>query len=551
MNFDLINSTISKIPFVKKINNIEQREFSIVGNVEILLGELEDSLTFDFQINLEYPLKSYDSESINFSNKDLVSYNHVMQNGNICIHTSHSTSITEKLKIDFNALRAWIIKYMVNKDEDLNYEHIVVLESPVNDIYHSFMFTACIEPFSKGELGTVKLSLLNEGVLRGKKNYNFFIQKFVTNTGGSKNCQWNDYYNKQRTHLEGLYYYVEDAPVTQGRFVYTKWSELSLPTNLLNLLHQHELENCKKLKGKVIPLFVGYKTVGVEIHWQAALLEIGKFPLKGVAEKIDGRKTGKWNSVLVDEEINWGLTKNTSYEYFFGRGLFSKNLTEKKILIIGVGAIGSMVAQTLTRGGCKFIDFVDHDTKEPENVCRSEYRFANGITAKTAELEKNLYEISPFLNSRKLNDNYFERLVKSFYTDAKYQVRFDKDVEGYDLIIDCSTDNDLMYALNSLKLAAELINISITNHARELICAFHPNIYKFVNNQFSNILNNDVEDLYEPTGCWSPTFRASYNDINTLVQLALKHLNRIISGEKAKNNFVIQETDNSLKIIEF
>ncbi len=551
MNFDLINSTISKIPFVKKINNIEQREFSIVGNVEILLEELQDSLSFDFQINLEYPLKSYDSESINFSNKDLVSYNHVMQNGNICIHTSHSISITEKLKIDFNALKDWIIKYIVNQDEDLNYEHIVAAESPINDISYSFIFTECKESFSKGELGTVKLSLLNDGMLRGRTNYNFFIKKFIPISGDSKNCQWNQYYNRQKTQLEGLYYYVEDAPVTQGRFAYTKWSELSLPTDLLNLLHEYERENFNKLRGKVIPLFIGYKTVGTEIHWQAALLEVGKFPIEGVAERINGRKNGKWNSFLVDAEISWGLTRNSSYEYFFGRGVFSKELTEKKILIIGIGAVGSMIAQTLTRSGCKYIDFIDHDIKEPENVCRSEYRFANGITNKTAELEKILYEISPFLNSAKLNDNYFEKLVKSFYTDPERQKKFIDDLKPYDLIVDCSTDNDLMYVLNSLELETELINLSITNHAKELICAFHPNIYKFVNNQFSNVLNNDVEDLYEPTGCWSPTFRASYNDINTLVQLALKHLNRIISGEKAKNNFVIQEADNSLKIIEF
>ncbi|MBK7872890.1 MAG: ThiF family adenylyltransferase [Saprospiraceae bacterium] len=67
--------------------------------------------------------------------------------------------------------------------------------------------------------------------------------------------------------------------------------------------------------------------------------------------------------------------------------LFGEKLTNKKILIIGVGAVGSMIAKTLTRGGCRFIDFVDHDLKEPENICRSEYIFSNGITNKTEELK--------------------------------------------------------------------------------------------------------------------------------------------------------------------
>ena len=76
-------------------------------------------------------------------------------------------------------------------------------------------------------------------------------------------------------------------------------------------------------------------------------------------------------------------------------------------------------------------------------------------------------------------------------------------------------------------------------------------MYKFVNHQFSSILKNDTEDLYEPTGCWSPTFKGSYNDINVLVQLALRHLNRLFTNKKQKNNFVIKEVDNNLKIIEF
>src|SRR5690625_6684497 len=82
-----------------------------------------------------------------------------------------------------------------------------------------------------------------------------------------------------------------------------------------------------------------------------------------------------------------------------------------------------------------------------------------------------------------------------------------------------------MYVLDAIGLEVGLLNMSITNHAKEMVCAF-TNIYDFVNNQFSNVLQNDTEDLYEPTGCWNPTFKANYNDINVLVQYALNHINR-------------------------
>lgn len=551
MRFEIIKSKIQKIPFVNKLNKIEQREFSIIGNVEILFKDLSEPIEFDFKIEKEYPLKSYNSESITFSNINLLPYSHVMQSGNICIHTSHSTSIEEKIKIDFNSLKAWIIKYYLKKEQDNNYEHIAVEESEISNHKYSFIFTDVNKSFLKGEIGTVRLSLLNDGFHRESNIWNFYVQSFeALRTKEITNCEWSDYYINQNTHLEGIYYFLEESPAIHNRFAYSKWNELKFSSEFLNMLYEIEQINLPNI-GKVIPLFIGYKISTHQIHWEVALLEVGNFPLKGVPERVNDRKTGKWLSALNSSEIKWGFSRNSSYEYFFGRGKFTDILTKKKILIIGIGAVGSMVAKTLTQCGCTRIDFVDYDIKEPENICRSEYRFANGITNKSTELEKILFEISPFINSTRLNNNYFEKLIKSFFSDKDYQLIFKKELEIYDLIIDCSTDNDLMYVLNCIQLETELVNISITNHAKELIFAFNPNIYSFVNNQFSNVLDNDVQNLYEPTGCWSPTFKGSYNDIASLVQLALKHFNRIENLQKTKNNFVIQEIDNSLKIIEY
>ncbi len=108
-----------------------------------------------------------------------------------------------------------------------------------------------------------------------------------------------------------------------------------------------------------------------------------------------------------------------------------------------------------------------------------------------------------------------------------------------------------MYILNSLEIKLDIINLSITNHANELVCAFYPNLYHFVRTQFEEILDNDIVNLYEPTGCWSPTFKASYNDINTLLQIAIKHINKIYKTNKAKNNFIVKYNDNQINIQEF
>ena len=125
---------------------------------------------------------------------------------------------------------------------------------------------------------------------------------------------------------------------------------------------------------------------------------------------------------------------------------------------------------------------------------------------------------------------------------------FESFLNSYDIIFDCTTDNDLMYVLDQLSLNCDLINLSITNHARDLVCAFHPNIYHPVNLLFSEILKNKTDDLYEPTGCWSPTFKASYNDINMLASCAMNKINRIYSQKDQKSNFIISSEEDQLSI---
>lgn len=547
-NIDEIKEYISQISFVKSIYFLEQRDLFVYGKVEIAFEELDGSLDFEIQISPVYPLKNYDSESIKFLNKNLIAYDHVMSDGSICIHTAHSVNLKDKIAIDFNSLKNWIVKYYINKDSDSKYEHIIVPENTINNAYQSFLFTDLDHEFKKGDFGEVDISFLSFGTYKEKPISTCIVQSFKTPNGEFKNCRWSDFYRNIETGPKGLYVFTESVPAKYNRFAFNNWSDFKdlFDQRFLSFLNNFEKLNLSNHKGKNVPLFVGYKTVDSEIHWQAAVLEIGNFPLRGVPERINGRKTGRWIGELIDRKLSWALTRNSSYKYFFGRGTLSENITGKKILILGIGAVGSMVATTLIRGGCKFIDLADHDVKEPENVCRSEYIFNSGLNDKVRDLGKILCSVSPFVEISTFDKDYFETLIKILYMEKGAKDDFASILNRYEIIIDCTTDNDLMYILSTLDLDCELINISITNHARELICAFYPNIYQFVNNQFSNILKNDVNNLYEPTGCWSPTFKASYNDINVLVQMALKHINILYQREKPKNNFVIKTDDENL-----
>lgn len=546
INKELVSNTISLIDFVSEFYYIEESELYLKGKIKIIFDELPNGLDFEFMLTSQYPFKDRDNESIKFFNKDLLNCNHVMEGGNICIHTSHNTNIKEKLIIDFNSLKDWILKYYINKDCDLNYEHIIVPENLIDNRYVSFLFTRVDYSFEKDSFGEVSLFKINESIYKKKVNENFLVKSFKINSEESF-CQFNEHYINSENTVKGLFYFVKEQPVKFDRFILGYWSDFQ------GLFSQVFLRFLYELKKGVsnLPIFIGYKTIENEVHWQVAIINLDNLPIKRTSLAVTVSK--KWNYQLKNEKVNWAITRDISYDYFFGRGAFSNKITNSKILIIGIGAIGSNVAKTLTRGGCKNIDIADFDVKEIENVCRSEYFFQYGLTDKTSELGSILNAISPFVNVNIIEDEYFEWILKSFYNDRESKAKLIQNINDYDIVFDCSTDNDLMYILNSLKLDCEIINLSITNHARDLVCAFYPNIYNFVNKQFTEILNNDRSNLYEPTGCWSPTFKASYNDIDLLVQVALKQINLIFNENRVKRNFVVKADISSanLKIKEY
>lgn len=537
INIEIIEEIISTLPYVDLLEEVEVRDQILCGKIKISFEGLDKPLEFQFQIYPQYPLKHHESESITFINKELLDYNHVMENGSICIHTSHCMDATKKLIMDINSLKQWIERYYINEHQDLNYEHIIVPETLLNDRYCSFIFSKVNHDFQKNEFGKVSASLMPSGIYREKAIDNFLTQSFLSESGVEHCCGWSENYKNFSKSTIGIYIFIEDHPAKHKRFAFTNWLNFKeyLSEEFLNYLKQFDIEQSQEF----FPIFFGYKTVDSEIYWQVSIIESGKTPLDEITAPTEA-------GILIpqlelkDKEINWAIACDSSYKYFFGRGALSTNLTDRKILIIGVGALGSIIAKTLVRGGCKNLDIADYDTKNPENVCRSEYMFQFGHTDKVEELGQILSMVSPFLEMKIINKEYFESLIKILRNDVEAKKAFMSTLDGYDVIIDCTTDNDLMHILDSLELSGDLINMSITNHARELVCAFHPNIYHFVTTQFGTLLDNDLTDLYEPVGCWSPTFKASYNDINLLTQFALKHINKLYISDSKKNNFVIK-----------
>lgn len=539
-----IKEVIDSHSFVELKGDIKEDNSYKIFLIDVQTEEGQPPLQWEVRIAPFYPFKVDNSESIHFFNISLIAYPHIMRSGFLCLHTPKVENPKEQFKIDILRLKEWVDKYYVRKEKDEHYEELVVAHNLIGDIYYNFLYTDTNKEFPKNDYGTVDLTMLVPGVHDGKRMDTFLANTFHSKISGEENvCQWGKG-NKKQMRFEGIYCFLEQAPSLYDKFVLELYNDMSslFSWSQMQFLYKRSLN---KEEAQRVPLFCGYKIPNGEMRWQVAMLKADDFPIKSEKVKCGGRPIINYS--YTKTLIDWASSYNCSYDYFFGRGCLPSSLAEKKILIIGIGAIGSMVAKTLARSGSKHLCLYDVDLKEPGNVCRSEYDFLSGISDKSYELSSILQSISPFVQceiSPKALDSWIKLTMDNDETKNAIQEILNK----YDIIFDCSTDDSMMYVLDKLNLRAKLINISISNHANELVCAMGNNITETVKFIFTQIIKSDTLDMFYPTGCWSPTFKASYNDIAAKLQLALKHIIGMLTAIEPESNFYVSETQDGMLI---
>ncbi len=541
---EAILNILAELDFASLNGDLVWDAKSVKFSLLIDTREGESPLSWEVVIVAPYPMKVNGHETVTFTNKDLLSFPHIMEEGNLCLHTVDELTAEKQFRQDLIQLKLWVDKYYVNKEMDAHYETLVVNPTNVEGVEYHFLFTELKEELAIGDYGIVRLRPLLNSSKREIKTSTYLTCGFQSERESKpkeKPCDWSRYYLSMSNSEYGAYCMLKKAPEHHGKFIIEDFAELELLFNQAQMNFIYKAVTGAKNRGVILyPLFCGYKTPDNRTYWQVVLLDTAQPPIKGV--KHSTPKGPIWLTTFTLAKIHWSNTADASYEYFFGRGAMPRELANKKFFIIGLGAIGSIVAKTLTRCGARYIDVHDFDVKEPGNVCRSEYEIFNGIGNKSLELQTLLFRASPFVTCN-IQNSLFDYLVKSFNPEDVRNV-----LNKYDVIFDCTTDNHLMVLLDSLSLKAQVVNLSITNHAKELTCVFSPQITRCIDFLYNKLLTLDDSDMFNPSGCWNPTFKASYNDISLMVQLALKHIIRMLSSLEPISNFYLDEKEGSLTI---
>lgn len=553
-NYTIVN------PFVvneKANSNNEEKQIVFIGKISADLAKLP--LEIDIEIPIGFP-----NEKISLTTTSLRNYAHLIPKKDnsswFCLNTPFGETIEEQLDLEIERLSEWTEKYL-NKGE----KH----ELPPNTYRHNSI-TLCYDetPLKDGE--KPRFAKTCWGITPAGQINSVLYPR---NLGKKHLDLLKEYENIQQDYLFWLF--SDTKPIKEDGSLPSDMKELneilSIPKDLIEALEKFndvqifrpysididknsdKAEKTNSLTADEIYISDPWKiqhnillAIGFyyndTIQWE--LLRIKYNP---ISVPVSEDKTENFIPVIrygnkVYFQTEWMNTTNISYDNYFGRGRLSDEIVNSKIAIIGIGAIGSTLSEILARGGAKHLRLIDDDVVEHGNICRSSYYFTDVSAAKVVATKGNLMSISPYVD--------VEHIKASIYSEINYHSQSDinKFLNQADIIFDCTASNELLHCLSILNLEKPIISFAITNEARDLVCVTNSKDNLFEQRRyFLKQLEQETENLYyEGIGCYTPTFKANFADINSLLNLAIKHIDKSFNEQKTADSFVLSHTDRGI-----
>ncbi len=541
------NSFFDNHPDFKLIQRfVIKDDLHFTGQIRSLTSKLP------LEINVYIPL-NFPFQKINFTTSSILGYPHLSyrENGQheYCLNTPFVESIEGRLELEISRLNNWIKIYLNEGRQDRHYDYLIFPVNCCETLFFSEQSQGYFsDRFADNYFG--EFELFQVSISTGNNKHWFFANNLANIDSG-----WSPFIKSISKKEKGYWLFVDNEPVKKDKTAYSTWTELcdnvfshDFKTYITKMIRMDYMEfrktAMKKSTGKKqnfntkniafsLPLALGYKIPseggGQEVHWEFAFLF-----------HSEGRKL---------EKISWANSKNICAERYFGRGGFCQNLRTKKICIIGLGAVGSSLCEILARGGVNYLDISDGDYVDTGNICRSIYDLSDYDDSKANQLRNKLSLISPFIEI-----NVIDGFI---YGQPQFSPDYEKTkqrLEAYDIVFDCSANNELLHFLSNLEVSTTIVSISISNKAKEMFCHTNTNQNSiFDSRRIAAYSFGKIEepDYFEGAGCFMPTFEASFFDINALLNLALRHIDKSFSSKGVIDSFHLAYKAEGVEITDY
>lgn len=206
-------------------------------------------------------------------------------------------------------------------------------------------------------------------------------------------------------------------------------------------------------------------------------------------------------------------TENWSADRLQARGRLPESARARKVAVLGVGALGSVVAELLVRAGVTHLALVDNDTLSAGNVCRHTATLAEVGKGKVDVVARRLLQISPHVQVVQHSSGI------PISPSAVLAL-----LDPYDVLVDCTASSDALEMLSRAWWPVPRLFLSASvGHAARRFYSFAAFGNAFPVREFDGRMQPwlaeesaawaEHGELLEGAGCWSPLFPARYDDV--------------------------------------
>lgn len=280
------------------------------------------------------------------------------------------------------------------------------------------------------------------------------------------------------------------------------------------------------------------------VHWLAVRLP----ELSAKTSPRDGfrpTESGLWmrdeSQVLKSNRpLVWVPTDNWSPDEIATRGRASSALRGARIVLIGAGAMGSVLAELLTREGAGQLTILDGEDLAIGNLVRHTLTIEAIGSGKASSLARRLNAANPYSSVTGID--------QVFPGDARGVAA----LEQADIVIDTTGSDALIVQLRDHVWTGSrlFVSVAVGFYARRLF-VFSARSTGFPADAFASAINpwllherEEVEGQempWEGTGCWHPVFPARASDFAILGGIALRQVEAALGLSEGEHELRVTE----------
>ena len=275
------------------------------------------------------------------------------------------------------------------------------------------------------------------------------------------------------------------------------------------------------------------------LHWQSLLLPCIQNEYRGFQTKSRWRAY-RQRHLGDNKRLPWMTTDNWHPDRLSSRGRLPDVARNKKVVLIGVGALGAPLAEHLVRGGVTDITLIDHDKLDAGNLVRHPLTMEKIESPKADALKDRLNWISPHARAKAIS--------KGFSPDLEQA----EQIREADLIIDATASDEVIALLNSFgwNQSKHFVSLSIGMKARQFYAYsahgqyfplddFHSIIAPYVQSERKRLKDDDIQ--WEGVGCYHPVFEARSDDMGLWASVATKLIVQFVTSPSPTADFIVLE----------